>query len=334
MTTSVDDPLSGEELTPESLEIFFRSGVRTNHKLNDEPYCQLRIDPTMERMEFQTPAVGPEPDVQGLERVRIDTIEAPSGTWYVLSVDAEGMHYETYGLFLSVVDAMRAGASFAAAAGAALRHLRLLLKSKRRLSDQQQLGLIGELLLVRHLLESKGEEATFDWWLGPLAEQHDFAMPFLDVEVKTTAAERRDHMISGAGQLDPVPGRPLWLLSVQLTRAGGGDGISLAELVGEVRNSLHTREAVFVSHLEGLGWRDEDQILYDEHFMLRSEPRAYLVDRDFPAITHDTLNAAVPHPELITRLVYRIDVTTLVPGDPGFPLNTFVRAPRGDNHEA
>ena len=44
--------------------------------------------------------------------------------------------------------------------------------------------------------------------LGPQAEEHDFALPDGDIEVKTTRTDRRVHVIHGAGQLTPAPGRP------------------------------------------------------------------------------------------------------------------------------
>ncbi|PLC10917.1 hypothetical protein AUQ48_16565 [Kocuria flava] len=235
----------------------------------------------------------------------------------VLSIDARHAHMEAYGMVLSVVDGMRSGQNFADAADSALRHLRMLLKARRRLSEQQQIGLLGELLVLQGLVERIGAGAALDSWLGPLAEEHDFVFATYDVEVKTTVSERRVHMISGDTQLQASPGRPLWLISLQLTRAGTRSGVTLSDQITRVRSLLDTGRPDFDDHLENLGWLDIDDPLYDERFLWRAEPLAYLVDDDFPAVTHERLAATVPRIDLITRLSYAVDVTDLDNATPG-----------------
>lgn len=311
-------------LTPESIDAYFRAGVPTSHVLSAEPVCELLIDPTAETYELLTPAVGTEPDLMGMQRVRVDTLDLEDGPHFRLRIDSRDLRYEAYGLVISVVQAMRGGASFAAATGAALTNLRTILASRRRLSPDQQTGLLGELLLVRSLLNLHPEEDVIEWWLGPLAEQHDFAFPGADVEVKTTTAERRVHVIHGTGQLRPNPHRLLWLLSIQVTRAGGADGVSLTGLVEAVRGRLDSRREGFLEHLVAQGWRDTDADLYRDRYLLRSDPLAYLVDDDFPAITDERLALSVPHPDLVSAVTYRVDVTSRTPGRTGEAVDEFL----------
>lgn len=315
------------QLTPQSLDEYFGSGIPTFHVVSREPLCELRIDPGAEIYEVFTPAAGASPDIVGLQRVSVDRVTGAEGEMFRLRIDARDLRYEAYGLVVAVVESMRGGASFAAATGAALAGFRAIIAGRRRLSTEQQLGLIGELLVVRNLLGVVGEVDLVEWWLGPLAEQHDFAFPGMDVEVKTTTSERRVHVISGVGQLQPNPGRALWLVSLQMTRAGGADGVSLAGLVDDVRNRLSARRERFLQHLVGLGWRDEDADLYRDRYLMRSRPLAYPVDDDFPAITARRLASSVPHPELVSALTYRVDVTNRLPGDPGAPLTAFLDHP-------
>lgn len=317
------------QLTPQSLDDYFEAGIPTLHLVSREPFCELRIDPGAESYEVFTRASGTEPDIVGLQRVTVDRVAGQDGEMFRLRIDARDLRYEAYGLVVAVVESMRGGAGFAAAVGAALANFRTIIAGRRRLSTDQQLGLIGELLVVRRLLEVVGEVDLVDWWLGPLAEQHDFAFPSADVEVKTTTSERRVHVISGVGQLQPNPGRDLWLLSVQLTRAGGADGVSLAGLVGDLRARLASRRERFLQHLVGLGWRDDDADLYLDRYLLRSRPQVYRVDDDFPAITARRLAASVPHPELVSAVSYRVDVTNREPGDPGAPLSVYLEDPEG-----
>lgn len=319
------DPIA--QLTPDSLDQYFRSGVPTTHVLSDSPRCELGIDPGMDRFELRTPANGPEPDLAGMRRVSVETIDEPEGPWFVLRVDARDIRVEAYGLIVAIVQALRGGAPFATATVASLVHLKAILAARHGLSTEQQVGLLGELLVVRRLLSVRGEEETIDWWLGADAEQHDLAFPTIDVEVKTTTSEKREHVIHGAGQLEPNPGRPLWLLSIQITRAGGARGVSLAGLIKEISGALSTRRPRFVEHLTGLGWRDEDADMYRDRYLLRSNPQAYLVDDRFPAITGARLEAVVPSPELVSAVSYRVDVTSRAPSDPGEPLSAFLSDP-------
>ncbi|WP_166844727.1 PD-(D/E)XK motif protein [Isoptericola sp. BMS4] len=310
-------------LTPESLDEYFSANVATQHLLCDEPRCLLRIDPAAERLTFRTVHDGTSPTVKGLERVSVDLEDVDGTMWSVVDVDARGMHQPAYALAVSIVEEMRKGSSFAAATNAAMSDLRSLLALRRRLSEEQQLGLLGELMVLEALLDGAGADDALDWWLGPLAEQHDFALPAVDLEVKTTLSERRKHMISGTEQLRPNPARPLWLLSIQLTRAGGGTGRSLAGMVVDLRGRL-SGDARFGAALADLGWADEDAELYDQKYLQRSTPRAYAVDDDFPAVTTERLRAVVPNHDLVGDLTYRVDVTDRTPGDPGHPLTPFL----------
>lgn len=316
--TEVDDRLS-----PESLEHYFALGKISTHTLSTEPRCILRIDPRGERLTLRTPYDGTEPAIKGFRHVQSDAVDHDDGTWATLAVDATDMHYEAYSLLLGVTEAMRGGAKFGSAANAALTNLRALLAARQRISESQQLGLVGELLVLQSLLDAAPEAHVLDWWLGPASEQHDYAFAEFDAEIKTTLSERRRHMISGPGQLRPNPGRPLWVVSIQLTRAGGAQGDSLASLVASLYDRLTDRSA-FVNALHGLGWRDEDADLYDTSYLLRTSPAAFLVDDSFPAITYSRLAESVPRSDLVAELSYRVDITDLTSGLPGAPLHTFL----------
>lgn len=314
---------TNDQLTPDSLNRYFRAGIPTQHVLSRAPELLLRIEPGKERLVLRTPHDGTTPSVKGLRHVEIDTVDYEDGTWSVVRIDARDMHYEAYGLAIAVAEAMRGGASFAAATNAAMTNLRSLLAARARLSESQQIGLIGELLVLDSLIDSGPAPDVIDWWLGPAAEQHDFALPDFDAEVKTTLSEQRRHMISGIDQLRPNPGRPLWLVSIQITRAGGSEGFSLAALVNGVRSRV-AGDHRFMAALVALGWRDDDADLYDATYLLRTPPKAFAVDDDFPALTSERLRATVPHPDLVSDIAYRIDVSDRKPGLPGYPLDMFL----------
>lgn len=317
-----------DQLSPDTLEKYFRSGTITNHHVNDSPEVIFTIDGSGQKISILTPRNGMVLDTATLRRVSTG-VEVRNGVeWARLTLDARGMYAEAYGLLLSVVQAMRGGATFAAAASAAMTNMKALLAAKPRISEEKQIGLVGELLLFRALLEAYDEYTVIDWWLGPLAEERDYAFPAFDAEVKTTLGESRTHVIHGVGQLEPSPGRSLWLVSIQITRAGGDpDGVGLPRLVHEIRERLTGTRDRFAGHLSNEGWDDDDAAMYPTTYVPRTSPAAYLVDDDFPAVTPGRLRSMVPHSDLVSDVTYRVDVSSRTAGYPGEPLDVFVTAP-------
>lgn len=322
MTTPTD------QLNPDTLEKYFRSGTVTVHHVNDSPEVDITIDGPGQKISVLTPRKGMALDTTSLRRVTTGVDVRNGQEWARFTLDARGMYAEAYGLVISVVQAMRGGATFAAATSAAMTNMKALLAAKPRISEEKQIGLVGELLLFRSLLDTFDEYTVIDWWLGPLAEEHDYAFPAFDAEVKTTLGESRTHVIHGAGQLEPSPGRSLWLVSVQVTRAGGNpDGVGLPGLIHEIRERLTCTRDRFVSRLSSEGWDDEDAAMYPTSYVLRTTPAAHLVDDDFPAVTRQRLRSVVPHSDLVSDVTYRVNVSGRTAGSPGQPLDTFVAVP-------
>ncbi|RBY97954.1 PD-(D/E)XK motif protein [Blastococcus sp. TF02-8] len=314
-----------EHLTAETLETYFGANVVVNLRLADEPECHLRIDPTVQRLQLWTPAAGPEPDVTAMDRVSVTTEQVDRGTWFVLEVDAEGSHYEAYSLIAAVVDDLTASRLLHVAMARSVESFKELLANRQRLSEEKTIGLIGELLLLESLIDQLGETSAVLAWVGPDSEEHDFVLADVDAEVKTTLSERRIHRIGTETQLQPSLGRPLWLVSIQLTRAGDAvDGFGLSDVVGRVRTRVQAQTDAFAGHLRSVGWRDSDADLYRERYLLRSRPAAYFVDDAFPALTRRRIDGVVPQPELVTTVSYRVDVSSLVPGSPPGALAQFV----------
>jgi hypothetical protein len=309
-----DETAQSSRLSGDDVEAYFRAGFFSRRKVLDSPETYIEFDPQQEWIRLRTPAAESAPELNGFERMTVDVIdELGAGVWAELRVDAREMHYEAYLILASVVDLMRGGLSFAAAISEGVDSFRELLKTKRKLTDEAQIGLLGELLLAEHALGTQSAEYVLSAWLGPDREEHDFVFLSFDTEVKTTRGEQRIHLINSVTQLEPTPGRPLYLLSIQVTAAGAAEqGSTLGEQIAAIRRMLDSRLVrAFESRLESLGWRDSDADQYPKRWVLRSAPRAYLVDDSFPAITSSRLQKAVPQPELVGGVQYRVDVTTV-----------------------
>lgn len=326
---------SGRVMTPETLEQYMLAAVSTRHPLSEAPECVLIIEPDRQRLRLRTPATASYPELGAYDRLFFDVIEEPGedGMWFDLSIDAEGIGYEGYSVIMSVVDQLEAGRPFRHAVDEALAGLRELLSKRRKLSDEQEIGLFGELGVLAHLVETLGEEAATAAWLGPENEEHDFVLSEFDAEVKTTMSEARVHVIGSTTQLSRSPGRPLFLVSIQLTAAGASqEGETLPQRVLRVRGMLDRGRRVFDERLRSIGWDGavaED--LYPRRFIARSAPRAFAVEDDFPAIDSERLAAIVVRPELVVGLIYRIDVTNLDAATPPPPLETFCEGGPSDD---
>jgi hypothetical protein len=237
------------------------------------------------------------------------------------------MRYVAYTLAESIVDQMLDGATFHQAVLKAIDSTRNLLSKREKLSDEKETGLLGELLVLEHLIDISSEYAIGSW-LGPDSEEHDFAFKTFEAEVKTTRSERRAHVIGSDSQLLPSPGRDLYLVSLQLTQAGAASsGFTLPEVVTRLRTKLVQQINAFNQKVESLGWRDEEADLYTTSFQYRSRPYAYFVDDHFPAITGPVLDRFVPQYSLVSDVSYRIDVTHLPQVAPPAPLTDFCEGP-------
>ena len=116
-------------------------------------------------------------------------------------------------------------------------------------------------------------------------------------------------------QLQASGDRELAVLSIQLTAAPAGVGLSLPELVARCTCRLadETLKKRFADILAQVGYRDEHAALYAERWSLRSEPALYLVDARFPAVRAAELERCVAQAERIVDLRYQVDLEGLVP---------------------
>lgn len=191
-----------------------------------------------------------------------------------------------------------------------------LLDSKSVLSDEKQLGLLGELWLLQRVSESHGWTTALDSWHEDTNSEHDFCLPNFDIEVKTTTSENREHIISSLNQLSPVPGRRLYLLSIQFTRAASGtaDAFSLADTIHSIQAKLAPLELLnlFNDRIQAVGCKTEHIRHYGKLYLQRSAPRLMMVDEYFPRLTPALLQTLGDSISTRVRGVqYRINVDGL-----------------------
>ena len=300
-------------LSREGFSDYLRSGATSVIKIEGAPVVYFVIEPVLRRLALRTPWTGqPIPNLSAYLHISVATVYWNDGQWCELRIEGEIMA-EAYTVLCAMADRIQLQSlDFGAAVTAALGSLRELLASAKRLSEQQEIGLFGELILLKHLCGALPAAEAVASWRGPEGEEHDIALADGDVEVKSTTAEERTHWIGDVRQLEPTFGRRLWLLSVQLTGAGTG-GATLPELIQEVRGLLTAGPAVedFDRKIGIVGWHADVANLYVRRLRLRSRPECFEIDRNFPAITPGRLAAAGLDQSRFVQIRYMIDLRGL-----------------------
>ena len=129
-----------------------------------------------------------------------------------------------------------------------------------KLTLHQQRGLIGELIVLDHLLAFKLEAVGS--WGGPLRELHDFTSDSIHIEVKTTNRQPPSVRISDISQVAPFMGDArLALIIVGLDR---GEDFSLPSKINSIREKLvgSSNLSHFEKVLRRAGYRDEHETAY------------------------------------------------------------------------
>lgn len=303
-------------LTVENLREYLQKEVSTGLLVPGSPRVYIDIDAPRDRLTLRIEGEAQDvPDLSEFRHFRSDYVLQSGEHWVMVTTRESGEVLETYPLYCAIADRVQIDKfAISAAVKETFKDYRELLSGAGRMSDDAEVGLIGELLFLKALIKLKGAATAVDAWRGPLSEEHDFSLDRLDLEVKTTTSEKRLHWISSLEQLQPTKDRTLWLLSIQLTTAGQG-GLTLPELVQTLRSALpaHNVQETFNFNLRDMGWRDENTPLYKRRFRLRTAPAYYSVSPPFPALTAEGLSASGVALTGIPRLIYQVDITHLTP---------------------
>lgn len=199
-------------------------------------------------------------------------------------------------LCLDIIDATRSAQSESEAVerflGRTWRWHRLLRGGRSgKLSEEEQKGLIGELLLMqRHLFASIGIEAAVKSWTGPLNAPKDFEIGGICIEAKSRRAGATPYIaVSTQNQLDTDGIESLFLHVVDITAARADDpkGFTVTEISREIYEEVRKRSTPFSDIFEerlfatGFDWQHN----YSDQKWLSVSERLFKVEGGFPRIT-------------------------------------------------
>ncbi|AND70617.1 hypothetical protein ATSB10_31630 [Dyella thiooxydans] len=150
------------------------------------------------------------------------------------------------------------------------------------LSPDEEIGLFGELCVLRALLHHLPCHIVADAWVGPLDGLQDFAFPPGAIEVKTTAAGGPFiARIGSLEQLDTSVIRPLYVAAVRLVQTSAG--LTLPDAVADIRCDLEpdtSAATTFEVRLARSGYRKESASRYVRRFAV--------VGMNYLAVQEDT----------------------------------------------
>jgi len=233
------------------------------------------------------------PDVAGYDHLGAQRVWTGGQTWLQLRISGVTVVEDGYRLACAVLERVLVGGEpLAEAVQTSLQRLQELLARQRGLPLQREIGLWGELHALQRLATVIGAQQAVQAWQGPGYGEHDFTLTDADVEVKTTASEGRVHHIATLTQLQPVEQRPLWLLSLRITRSNGTDARTLHEQIEHTASVLAPHDEDFRRCLKKLREQPIVADPWSTRWRLRDTPALFAVGEDFPGLTNRRLHAA------------------------------------------
>ncbi|NCP12888.1 MAG: PD-(D/E)XK motif protein [Sphingomonadales bacterium] len=177
-----------------------------------------------------------------------------------------------------------------------------------RLSEDEQKGLIGELLfLERHLLPCLTPADSLAAWRGPLGAPKDFEVGRIGIEAKARRGAATPHvLISSEHQLDSEGCDLLFLYVVDLSHAheGAAQAFTVSDAARRVRDRMSFDNAVtdrYESLLAAAGFRWEDD--YSDFKWVDGPSRIYGVTDGFPRVTAREIATGVSNVRYSVSLV-------------------------------
>lgn len=257
------------------------------------------------------------PEGQGFAIERADP-ESSGKLWLALTRKSAGSSELFSSMACDVVgaldDAVAAGCDEGKLLRAFLRRVgawqEFMRKGTQALSPEAEIGLIGELILLRTIIEAGVAPAlAIESWVGPLDGVQDFELGTGALEVKATlSAAGFPARIGSLEQLDDSTRQPLFLAGARLRQTESGQ--SLPGIVEEMRQAIKgdgEAERLLSERLLAAGYIDSHSDRYPRKFE-QAGTRVVEVAGNFPRMTSGTVPAG------IVKAMYEIDLD-MAPGD-------------------
>ncbi|ADO41854.1 PD-(D/E)XK motif protein [Ketogulonicigenium vulgare] len=165
-------------------------------------------------------------------------------------------------------------------------------RTHRPLSSDAQIGLLGELWLLRLLTDTSLGAGALGCWQGPLRAAQDFHVRGGAIEVKSTV--RTGSFLARINSIEQLDGdrAPIFLCAFRFEE--NTDGISLVDLVSELRERFRLAgiQRGFEALLMVMGYLEEHSPLYSRTLTLK-DASTFRSEGDMRRLTRASLPAAI-----------------------------------------
>lgn len=177
-------------------------------------------------------------------------------------------------------------------------------KGTQALSPEAEIGLIGELTLLRAIIDAGVSSAlAIESWVGPLDGIQDFELGTGALEVKATlSAAGFPAKIGSLEQLDDSTRKPLFVAGARLRQTESGQNLpAIVEAMRLVIKGDAEAERLLTERLLAAGYIDSHADRYPRRFE-QAGTRVVEVANEFPRLTSGKVPAG------IKRAMYEIDL--------------------------
>ncbi|HOF66917.1 MAG TPA: PD-(D/E)XK motif protein [Candidatus Fermentibacter daniensis] len=216
---------------------------------------------------------------------------------------------------LSVISASTTPEQAVLAINLCIARWRRFIESGRNvLTNKEVRGLIGELVVLGRAARRIGLLGALSAWRAPFNSIRDYEFESSSLEVKSYQAQTGPCLrINDPAQLEPSPGRPLYLCAVRL--APTETGWTLPEVI-QVLTDMYSSQSVGIAQLEealaSYGYLHSYAKNLTDRYSI-GPVNAFAVDIDFPRIRPDDVPAGVEQVHFtlpigaITRFKVQVD---------------------------
>jgi hypothetical protein len=310
------------------LENYIDPGNPAVYPLHGNPAGKLQYLPKEKHLTFVIHVQRDEPVETGKKNIKSGVTLIESTRYPIIWVEDPLLFREFYLICVEIIQRIQDdGETIDTAVKSTIAAFDRLLRSSSSVPVKVEIGLIGELLILKSLLMSDDYKAL-DYWNGTTGDQHDFRFSGYELEVKTTLGSTRKHWIHGTGQLVASDHFRLYLISIQLVRSTGKQSVTLSNLIDDITELLQGNPKyleVFLtavdSQLEGRG-----KEFAEGRFSLRGNVAIFEIPDDFPSINEALLESELKNDRVrIEELNYKYNFEGISHFEEDERLNTVVK---------
>jgi len=184
---------------------------------------------------------------------------------------------------------------------------------QEQLSENEIIGLIGELLSIKDLNEFITMETVIESWVGPLKIKRDFIFKNTEIEIKTSSTKKGHvHTVHGFDQLSALKDGQVYVYSWNISKDLTMQSFSLNTIVSEIVDICGDNTILiekFYDKLNLLKFDSRDSELYEEFKFRLIDKKLFIVNKSFPKIDRNSFNFKLN--SMYLDLNYTIDLNNL-----------------------